>query len=312
MVRRIGSGLFVCALFLGAVGVVGALDVVAPSSVVLGDAFSVVVPAKAGVRGISAEVFDSRGTALLYSRGFRVASDGGEWVATVGVPTTLLPGSYTLLTRVKTAAGSTRQEATIELEGRRFHHEHIDLDQALTHLQTEQTALKKHQAQILWAMLTSFHAQGVYQKGPLIVPVSGYFVSAPFAERRVFVFAHGGTQHSIHQGIDLAVPAGTPVRAAGAGKVMFAGSWIMTGNSVVIEQLPEVYSLYFHMEKLLVHAGQVVHQGQKIGLVGSTGLATGPHLHWQVEVDGVAVDPMRLLRKGLVPGPPAVAEALRK
>jgi murein DD-endopeptidase MepM/ murein hydrolase activator NlpD len=225
----------------------------------------------------------------------------------MGVPTTIAPGVYTLRTDVASGSRIARESSEIEVVSRSFHHEDIDLDQDLSNLQTEKNELKSQQAQELWHILTTFRPDAVFQTRRFIVPVAKYVVTAPFAERRVYVFAHGGSQSSIHQGIDLAVPAGTPVEASGAGRVIFAGSWLMTGNTVVIEHLPGVYSLYFHMERLLVQAGQEVKQAEPIGLVGATGLATGPHLHWQIEIGGVAVDPMRLVTAGLIEQATSVA-----
>jgi len=91
------------------------------------------------------------------------------------------------------------------------------------------------------------------------------------------------------------MPTGTPVAAAGAGKVVFAGDRIVTGLTVVLEHLPGVYSLYYHLNDIAVAEGDVVEQGTTVGGVGSTGLATGPHLHWEVRVSGVPVKPEPLV-----------------
>jgi murein DD-endopeptidase MepM/ murein hydrolase activator NlpD len=66
---------------------------------------------------------------------------------------------------------------------------------------------------------------------------------------------------------------------------------IVTGNSVVIEHLPGVYSLYYHLDKIEVKEGDIVEAGTLLGLSGATGLATGPHLHWEVRVNGENTDP---------------------
>ncbi len=278
------------------------LTVAAPGSVVLGDAIAVQVPYSPHMARMTVQLIDAAGRVMGASRGFAYPSGSSarSWVALVGIPTTLHPGTYTLETRVLRDKKEIRNRSPLKVLSRSFHRENIDLDGTLSELQKEQTPLKRAQAQALWRLLTTFNPGAVFQSTPFIVPVSNYVVTAPFAERRNYVFARGGRQASIHQGIDLAVAAGTPVKAAAAGKVVFAGPLIMTGNTVVIEHLPEVYSLYFHMERLLVTKGQAVAQGQSIGLVGSTGLATGPHLHWQVEVDGVAVNPMSLVQNGLI------------
>ena len=79
-----------------------------------------------------------------------------------------------------------------------------------------------------------------------------------------------------------------------------ASERIITGFTVVIEHLPGLYSLYYHLDSLSVREGQRVSQGDRIGTVGSTGLATGPHLHWEVRSAGVAVDPDLLVKRPLI------------
>lgn len=96
-----------------------------------------------------------------------------------------------------------------------------------------------------------------------------------------------------HFGVDLANPMGTPIHAAQAGEVIFA-NWDTGGGgwSVKINNCNHLATAYGHMETLLVHDGQMVHAGDVIGLEGSTGNSTGPHVHFSVQWDNLAVDPM--------------------
>ena len=96
-----------------------------------------------------------------------------------------------------------------------------------------------------------------------------------------------------HNGVDIAAAEGNPIHAAQAGQVIWAG-WDVggLGNSVKINHCNHISTVYGHMDKLLVKAGDLVQQGDPIGLEGSTGWSTGPHLHFMVEVDNVPVDPM--------------------
>ncbi len=98
-----------------------------------------------------------------------------------------------------------------------------------------------------------------------------------------------------HRGIDLAAPRGTPVLAAGPGIVEFAGQAPLTGNTVILAHPGSIQTLYAHMDELLVAEGMVVSQGAVVGLVGSTGRSTGPHLHLQVNVAGRSVNPEDVL-----------------
>lgn len=99
----------------------------------------------------------------------------------------------------------------------------------------------------------------------------------------------------LHAGIDIAAEAGSPVRAARGGRVVAAGWRGGYGYTVVIEHEPGLSSLYAHLEDFAVGAGERVATGQLIGFVGDTGYSFGAHLHFEVRVDGQAVNPLRLL-----------------
>jgi murein DD-endopeptidase MepM/ murein hydrolase activator NlpD len=122
-------------------------------------------------------------------------------------------------------------------------------------------------------------------------PVEGTLTS-PFGERD-HMMGGGGTQ--FHAGIDLSVPAGTAVRAAQEGIVVFAGYHGAYGKAVKLDHLNGFSTLYAHNSRVLVHVGQTVKAGQAICLSGSTGRSTGPHLHFEVHKDGWPVDPLQYL-----------------
>ena len=98
-----------------------------------------------------------------------------------------------------------------------------------------------------------------------------------------------------HTGIDLRGSTGTPVRAAGAGEVILAGPRGGYGNTVVIGHGGNLATLSAHLSSVLVSPGQTVRPGQVVGLVGSTGMSTGPHLHFEVRISGAPVDPLPYL-----------------
>ncbi len=97
-----------------------------------------------------------------------------------------------------------------------------------------------------------------------------------------------------HKGVDYAAPRGTPIQASGDGKVIFAGHKGGYGNTVIIEHGPKYTTLYAHMHKFAknIKTGSRVKQGQKIGSVGSSGLATGPHLHYEFRINGSHRNPL--------------------
>lgn len=119
-------------------------------------------------------------------------------------------------------------------------------------------------------------------------------ISSPFGSR-VAPLPGASTNHP---GIDYAVPTGTPVLAAGDGTVIFAGVQSGFGNVVQIDNGGGIVTTYGHLSAFAVSPGQLVSDGQQIALSGATGNVTGPHLHFQVNVDGVAVDPTTYLSDG--------------
>ena len=133
--------------------------------------------------------------------------------------------------------------------------------------------------------------------GPFSLPVTGKVTTA-FGTARSF---NGGPISIHHSGTDFAAKLGTPVTAASGGRVAFAGDLTTRGTSVIIDHGAGVFTAYHHLSRIDVTEGQSVTQGQQIGLVGMTGLATGPHLHWELIVGGVNVDPVDWTLPGVAP-----------
>lgn len=123
---------------------------------------------------------------------------------------------------------------------------------------------------------------------PSIMPTAGWLASA-FSLDRMHPILHIDRPH---EGIDVVAPAGAPIEAPAGGIVTSAGWSNGYGNTVTIDHGFGLVTRYAHASRLLVHAGQRVKRGDRIALVGSTGLATGPHLHYEVHVNGKAVDPL--------------------
>lgn len=116
-------------------------------------------------------------------------------------------------------------------------------------------------------------------------------VSDVFGTRRTF----NGKVQSMHQGLDYAVPSGTPVSAVNAGTVLLAGPLYFEGNCVVLDHGQGLLTLYLHLSEVRVKQGDRIKGGQEIGLSGGTGRATGPHLHLAVRWQGVYLNPATLL-----------------
>jgi murein DD-endopeptidase MepM/ murein hydrolase activator NlpD len=135
--------------------------------------------------------------------------------------------------------------------------------------------------------------------GPFHLPVDAE-PRDNFGSRRVF----NGKPRSSHEGMDLAAAAGQPVTAPGPGRVALADDLYFSGGTVILDHGAGLFTLYFHLSRLDVKAGQSVGQGQPIGAVGATGRATGPHLHWGARVNRARVNPLGLLQLPSWPPPP--------
>lgn len=131
-----------------------------------------------------------------------------------------------------------------------------------------------------------------YWSGPFLRPSDGW-VSSEYGFRRYYngVFA----ENYYHRGVDYAAPIGSPVIAPAAGRVALTGEvaagFELHGNTIGIDHGQGVASIFIHLNSIDVQEGDFVEAGQTIGTIGSTGASTGPHLHWGLYVNGVAVDP---------------------
>lgn len=124
--------------------------------------------------------------------------------------------------------------------------------------------------------------------GVFTYPVQGA-VTSPYGQQRSY---NGAPPAGFHHGADFGVVDGSPVYASASGRVVFAGAMPIRGNSVVIDHGVGVFSGYHHLSSVAVGVGQFVSQGNLVGYSGMSGLATGPHLHWEVVVHGLSVDPV--------------------
>jgi murein DD-endopeptidase MepM/ murein hydrolase activator NlpD len=126
------------------------------------------------------------------------------------------------------------------------------------------------------------------------VPVHGR-LSSRFGLRRFF----NGQPRNPHSGVDLAAPAGTPVKAPASARVIDTGEYYYNGKTVFLDHGQGLLSAYFHLSQTKVRPGQQLRRGEVIGTVGATGRATGPHLHWSVYLNGAQVDPALFVAGGL-------------
>lgn len=117
-------------------------------------------------------------------------------------------------------------------------------------------------------------------------------ISSEFGLQRIY----NGEPRSPHAGLDIAAPMGTPIKSPAAGRVIGTGHFFYSGNTVYVDHGQGLISMYGHMSKINVKLGQAVNTGTVLGLVGQTGRATGPHLHWGVLLNKTLIDPRLLVQ----------------
>jgi murein DD-endopeptidase MepM/ murein hydrolase activator NlpD len=227
----------------------------------------------------AAAFFDSHEYALI-------AVPGGFW-GVIGAAADQAPGEYPLRIVLRDGAGAPLAElrATVLVYDTAFPVEYITVPPDQSGLLDP--ALAAQEAATRAAVFAAFTPERLWA-GAFIQPVPGP-VSSPYGIGRSY---NGGPVGSFHHGTDFPVDEGTPVVAANAGRVAFVGALPIRGNSVIIDHGAGVFSGYHHLESAAVQPGQAVATGDLIGYSGASGLATGPHLHWEVIVNGVEVDPL--------------------
>jgi hypothetical protein len=172
-----------------------------------------------------------------------------------------------------------------------FIRETLVLDDSNTAIKTDVSEQRMSQIRILNALLAQKNLNSLFADSTFVLPSSLTRRTSFFGDRRIYEYTDGKSETSLHNGIDFGIPENTPVFACGAGRVVMTEYRISTGWTVVIEHLPGLYSLYYHLNKLAVETGTMVKAGDTIALSGNTGLSTGPHLHWEMRLLGQAVNP---------------------
>jgi murein DD-endopeptidase MepM/ murein hydrolase activator NlpD len=275
-----------------------------------GEPITLALAAGPGTGGLkAAELLNARGRRLSRAAFFPLPVDDGGgkaagpapgagilWAAVLAVPATAQSGPAVI--RLEGIPGPLNK-IPLTIGKRDFASETIALNQDLTELRTLPDPQKTAESERLWAILSRTGTE-IYCAGAFVPPVTSTRRTSFFGDRRVFKYSDGNSGVSIHAGVDYGVPTGTPVTACGPGKVVLARRRIVTGNSVVLEHLPGVYSIYYHLDSIAVSEGALAAAGTLLGAVGATGLATGPHLHWEIRVSGENTDPDAFLARPLL------------
>jgi murein DD-endopeptidase MepM/ murein hydrolase activator NlpD len=178
----------------------------------------------------------------------------------------------------------------VEVEKVSFKTQRLTLPSSMVDLDKKTLDRVVRERKQLKAALEPLRDERLWQ-GPFVRPVQGEITTA-FGLRRFI----NEQPRSPHTGVDMRAPEGTPIRATNRGIVVLVDDMFFSGKSVVIDHGWGVFSMYFHLSEVLVNRGDRVATGAVIGRAGSTGRATGPHLHWGVRVNGARVDPLSLVK----------------
>jgi murein DD-endopeptidase MepM/ murein hydrolase activator NlpD len=211
-----------------------------------------------------------------------VKEQDARWLAIVGVPLTVKPGSQQIV--AKDAKGSRNLDFVVG--SKKYPEQRITLKNQ-RQVNPEPDDLKRIEGELA-VQLQAYRSFSPGTPSNLLLdkPVAGP-LSSKFGVRRFF----NGEERNPHSGLDFAVPAGTPIKAPAAGKVILTGNYFFNGNTVFVDHGQGFISMFCHMSKIDVKVGDVVPRGGVVGKVGSTGRATGPHMHWNVSLNDARVDP---------------------
>jgi murein DD-endopeptidase MepM/ murein hydrolase activator NlpD len=225
------------------------------------------------------------------------AGPAGTSRVLIGIDLAVRPGRYP----IEIAAGEERTTRELVVQARRFATRRLTVDPNLVNPPAE--ARERIERETL-------ELERVWEQSPAAPLWDGSFVR-PVAEAANSAFGtrsvYNGEARTPHGGADFASPAGTPIKAPNAGRVVLAGSRYFSGATVVVDHGLGMFSLFAHLSQIDVTAGDVIKTGAVVGRVGATGRVTGPHLHWAVRVNGARVDPLSLLSVLGVHSPPARA-----
>ena len=222
--------------------------------------------------------FNTRQVAVVRGEG-KLA---GQWVAVVGLPLSTKSGNHEIRVNGK--------GQNFKVQAKAYPEQHIKL-KTRKHIDLSDADLKRHRGEKKKAQAAFKNYETALEPDlAFLKPVSGPY-SSPFGLKRFY----NGEPRNPHSGLDIAAPTGTPIKSPAQGKVVLTGDFFFNGNVVYIDHGQGVVSMYCHMDRIDVKAGDAVNKGQPIGTVGATGRVTGPHLHWSVSLNNARIDPMLLL-----------------
>ena len=207
-----------------------------------------------------------------------VVKEQNTWRAIVGIPLTVKPGNQHI--------SSGGRDVSFNVGSKKYPEQHITLKNK-RQVNPNPADIKRIDNELL-IQIKAYRTFSPNIPSNLLLdkPVNGP-LSSKFGVRRFF----NGEERNPHAGLDFAVPAGTPIKTPAAGKVILIGNYFFNGNTVFVDHGQGFISMFCHMSKIDTRVGQQLARGDVVGKVGSTGRATGPHMHWNVSLNDARVDP---------------------
>jgi murein DD-endopeptidase MepM/ murein hydrolase activator NlpD len=218
-------------------------------------------------------------------------SEGGEPLALIGLDLSLKPGGYDLdLALVYKDGVRENVRKLITVIPRKFPFKKLVLAEKYVVPPAKELERIRREA----ALVAEVYARvtGRWQGEGWFIPPHEAQMLFNFGERRVY----NNQTRSVHSGVDIEAELGSAIIASNSGTVALAADLYFSGKTVILDHGLGVMTSYFHLSRLLVRSGDVVHKGDTIGETGSTGRSTGPHLHWAARVFDSRVDPRSLIR----------------
>jgi murein DD-endopeptidase MepM/ murein hydrolase activator NlpD len=203
-------------------------------------------------------------------------------IGAVGVQTQ--PGNYTIAIKL----GKKKEYVKLTVKSTRFPKKSITVDESQVSLSPEDLKRAKKEEARLKSVFQIMDER--LWEGSFIIPIKNE-ISTVFGTKRIF----NGKRVSIHKGIDIRGEDGERVKASNNGKVVLTENMFFGGNTVIIDHGQGIYSIYMHLSGFNVKTGDLVSRGDIIGFVGSSGRATGPHLHFGIKVAGISVNPLSIV-----------------
>lgn len=213
--------------------------------------------------------------------------EGAAWVALAGIALTTEPG-VTLWVEAERAEGQIERHA-IKVTAKKYATQHLKVQPGQVELSADDLGRYERERAHLAGVIKTFSEEAPSNLA-MVQPAPGRR-SSSFGLRRYF----NGEARSPHNGMDIAAAQGTPVVAASAGRVIDIGDYFFSGRTVILDHGSGLLSLYAHLSEVNIASAQNVSIGATIARVGATGRVTGPHLHFSVYLNAVAVDPALFL-----------------